>query len=371
MPDTRAELIGHSPAIAALRQEIASAAGTDAKVLITGESGTGKEVVANLIHAASGRRARAFLPINCAGIPETLLESELFGHERGSFTGAVRDKAGLFEIANNGTVLLDELGEMSLRMQGVLLRFLETGEVHRVGSDRVRSRVNVRIVAATNRDLPQQIRSGSFRLDLYYRLNVIHLHTPPLRDRPEDVPLLLTHFLSVYGRRNHQEARELSREAVRMLTAYRWPGNVRELKNVVERIAVRQHGVIEVADLPSEVTGQATSLVSGDGSGARPSTADGLYERMIAGESFWSAIYEPFMSRDLTRKDVRDVVRRGLGATRGSYKLLVLLFNMPPGDYKRLLNFLRKNNCHVAFQAFRALGADERREPLSMPGAAA
>ncbi len=343
---------------------------TDAKVLITGESGTGKEVVANLIHAGSGRRARPFVPINCAGIPETLLESELFGHERGSFTGAVRDKAGLFEIANNGTVLLDELGEMSLRMQGVLLRFLETGEVHRVGSDRVRARVNVRIVAATNRDLPEQIRGGHFRLDLYYRLNVIHLRTPTLRERPEDVPLLLTHFLSIYSRRHHQSPSELSPDALRALTAYRWPGNVRELKNVVERIAVRHEGVIQVADLPAEVTGQPAPAVSSDGSGPRATPADALYERMLAGESFWSAVYEPFMSRDLTRKDVRDVVRRGLGATRGSYKLLVRLFNMPPSDYKRLLNFLRKNDCHVAFQAFRTIGADER-QSHSMPGAAA
>ncbi len=371
MPDTRAELIGRSPAIAALREEITSAAGTDAKVLITGESGTGKEVVAHLIHSSSSRRARPFVPINCAGIPETLLESELFGHDRGSFTGAVRDKAGLFEIANNGTVLLDELGEMSLRMQGVLLRFLETGEVHRVGSDRVHARVNVRIVAATNRDLPDQIRNGNFRLDLYYRLNVIHLRTPPLRERPEDVRLLLDHFLSVYSLRHHHPTPELSREALDALTAYRWPGNVRELKNVVERIAVRQRGTIELTDLPTEVTGQVAVPVGSDAASLRPATAEALYDRMIAGESFWTAVYEPFMSRDLTRKDVRDVVRRGLGATRGSYKLLVRLFNMPASDYKRLLNFLRKNDCHVAFQAFRTIGADERRHPHSIPGAAA
>jgi transcriptional regulator with PAS, ATPase and Fis domain len=370
MPDTRAELIGRSRAIAELRKEIESAASTDAKVLITGESGTGKEVVAHLIHAASGRRARPFVPINCAGIPETLLESELFGHERGSFTGAVRDKAGLFEIANNGTVLLDELGEMSLRMQGVLLRFLETGEVHRVGSDRVRARVNVRIVAATNRDLPDQIRSGNFRLDLFYRLNVIHLRTPALRERPEDVPLLLAHFLSVYSCRQHQAPPQLSAEALNALTAYRWPGNVRELKNVVERIAVRHHDVIQIGDLPVEVTGQVGLVASDSVSALPPPTAETLYDRMITGESFWSAVYEPFMSRDLTRKDVRDVVRRGLGATRGSYKLLVRLFNMPPGDYKRLLNFLRKNDCHVAFQAFRTISTDER-QSRSVPGAAA
>jgi DNA-binding NtrC family response regulator len=255
--------------------------------------------------------------------------------------------------------LLDELGEMSLRMQGVLLRFLETGEVQRVGSDRVQARVNVRIITATNRDLPDQIRNGNFRLDLYYRLNVIHLRTPPLRERPEDVAALLDHFLSVYSRRQQQPPPELSPAARDVLTAYRWPGNVRELKNVVERIAVRQQGRIEAADLPSDVTGQAVS--------GRPETpdrqrsvADVLYEKIMAGESFWSAVYEPFMARDLTRKDVRDVVRRGLGATRGSYKLLVRLFNMPVTDYKRVLNFLRKNDCHVAFQAFRTISTDER-----------
>ena len=347
------------------------AASADAKVLITGESGTGKEVVANLIHAAGSRRARPFVPINCAGIPETLLESELFGHVRGSFTGAVRDKAGLFEIANQGTVLLDELGEMSLRMQGMLLRFLETGEVQPVGSDRVHARVNVRVIAATNRDLPEQIRNGNFRLDLFYRLNVIHLRTPPLRERPEDVPLLLAHFLSVYSLRHEHPAPELTPSAMHALTAYQWPGNVRELKNVVERLAIRHHDRIEPGDLPPEIIRPRPSVADpSEGAPAPVSIADALYERMIRGESFWSAVYEPFMTRDLTRKDIRAIVRRGLGVTRGSYKLLVRLFNIPPNDYKRLLNFLRKNDCHVAFQAFRTISSDER-QAGSAPGAAA
>jgi DNA-binding NtrC family response regulator len=241
-----------------------------------------------------------------------------------------------------------------------LLRFLETGEVHRVGSDRVQARVNVRIVAATNRNLPDQIRNGNFRLDLYYRLNVIHLRTPPLRERPEDVELLLEHFLSIYSLRQHQPPPELTVEARDLLTAYRWPGNVRELKNVVERIAVRNQGRIEPAHLPADITGQAPPGVRGV-SDSPPPVAEALYEKMMTGESFWPVVYEPFMSRDLTRKDVRDVVRRGLGATRGSYKLLVRLFNMPPGDYKRLLNFLRKNDCHVAFQSFRTITGDERK----------
>ncbi len=365
MADTRAELIGCSGVIAELRRELATVASADAKVLITGESGTGKEVVAHLIHAASSRRTRPFLPVNCAGVTETLLESELFGHVRGSFTGAVRDKAGLFEVANHGTVLLDELGEMSLRMQGMLLRFLETGEVQPVGSsDRVRSRVNVRIIAATNRDLPERIRNGYFRLDLFYRLNVIHLRTPALRERAEDVRLLLAHFLSVYTHRHKEAAPELSASALQALTAYQWPGNVRELKNVVERLAIRHQRRIEVPDLPADITRPRPRAQASEPSGNATlppiSNADALYERMIAGESFWSVVYEPFMARDLTRKDVRAVVRRGLGVTRGSYKLLVRLFNLPPGDYKRLLNFLRKNDCHVAFQAFRTITDTQR-----------
>ncbi len=251
-----ADLIGSSAAITRLRKEIRVAAQSDANALITGDSGTGKELVAHMIHAASSRRSRAFVSINCAGVAWTLLESELFGHERGSFTGAVRDKAGLLQIADQGTALLDEVGEMSARMQGVLLRFLESGELQRVGSNRPLARANVRIIAATNRDLPEQIRAGSFRLDVYYRLNVIPVHVPALCDRSDDIPLLLAHFLAIYSSRYQQPARVLTPQALAALTAYDWPGNVRQLKNIVERIAIRDGRPIDVSHLPVEITGQ-------------------------------------------------------------------------------------------------------------------
>ena len=189
------QLVGKSSDIVALRQEIERVARSDAKVLITGESGTGKEIVAHAIHAYSPRASNMFAPVNCAGLPETLLESELFGHVRGSFTGAYRDKPGKLESAHNGTVFLDEVGEMTLRMQGMLLRFLETGELQKVGADGGGRIVNVRVITATNRNLRDMIVQGVFREDLFYRLNVIHIAVPPLRDRRDDIPILTEHFI--------------------------------------------------------------------------------------------------------------------------------------------------------------------------------
>src|SRR5262249_11482644 len=195
VPSGRDEFLGLSPALQRVDEDINCAARSDAKVLITGETGAGKEVAARLIHQRGLRSSRPLVVVNCAGLPDSLLESELFGHVRGSFTGAYRDKQGLVETAHLGTIFLDEVGEMSARMQAVLLRFLETGEIQRVGSDRAHSRVDVRLVTATNRDLQVQIKAGAFREDLYYRLNVIQLVIPPLRERREDIPLLIEHFL--------------------------------------------------------------------------------------------------------------------------------------------------------------------------------
>ena len=196
------QLIGTSAAIAELSQEIDRIARSDAKVLVTGESGVGKELVAHAIHQRSPRAQRPMVAVNCAGLPETLLESELFGHVKGSFTGAYRDKQGKLEIADGGTIFLDEIGEMTLRMQGLLLRFMETGELQKVGADRAGGRVNVRVIAATNRSLRDMIADGTFREDLFYRLNVIHLTVPPLRERREDIPGLVAHFLTQFTRNN-------------------------------------------------------------------------------------------------------------------------------------------------------------------------
>jgi DNA-binding NtrC family response regulator len=310
------------------------------------------------VHSVSARRARPFVPLNCAGIPESLLESSLFGHMRGSFTDAVRDRVGLLETAHHGTAFLDEIGEMSTRMQGLLLRFLETGEIQRIGSDRLDARVNVRIIAATHRDLLARTRTNEFRLDLFYRLNVVHLRTPALRDRREDIPELLDRFLNDYARRYGLPKASLTSDALKALVAHEWPGNVRELRNVAERIAVtRFPGAVRPQELPLDLSSAAPRAAA-----PARKQADELFER-IAGsdESFWSAVFDPFMAHDLTRDDVRAVVRRGLVETRGNYRLLVRLFNMDERDYKRFLSFLRKHGCHIAFQEHRRLPAQVER----------
>src|SRR5919106_1382573 len=245
------ELIGSSTAIAELVQEIDRIARSDAKVLVTGESGVGKELVAHAIHQRSPRAQRPMVAVNCAGLPETLLESELFGYVRGSFTGAYRDKEGKLELADLGTMFLDEIGEMTLRMQGLLLRFLETGELQKVGADRVVGRVNVRVIAATNRNLRDMIAQGTFREDLFYRLNVIHLQVPPLRERREDIPDLIRHFLEVFTRSGTYTVSEIADDALATLTQYAWPGNVRELANVIERLVVTGRSAVAAReDLP-------------------------------------------------------------------------------------------------------------------------
>jgi len=364
MREDTEELIGRSPAIRSLDEEISYSARSDAKVLITGESGSGKEVIARLIHRRGQRARNQLMTINCAGLPDSLLESELFGHVRGSFTGAYRDKSGLLELGHLGTVFMDEVGEMSLRMQALLLRFLETGEIQRVGSDRAQNRVDVRVIAATNRNLTERIAAREFREDLYYRLNVIHLTVPALRDRREDIPDLLDHFLRFYAERHRLPKPQVAPDALVQLAAYRWPGNVRELKNFVERLVLRSRtGLITVADLPSEIvpppqTFTPVALM-------RNQVVDSMFDRMVRGhESFWTVVYEPFMLRDMTREDLRAIVSRGLEQTRGSYRILVELFGMSPGDYKRFLNFLRKHDCQVPFQRFRTLpGRGDRPGP--------
>src|SRR5579872_2392593 len=236
------DLVGTSPAVNALREEILHAARCDAKVLITGESGAGKEIVARLIHDRSARSRSPLVTVNCAALTDTLLETELFGHVRGSFTGAYRDRSGAFEQAHRGTVFMDEIGETTPRMQGLLLRFLETGEIQRVGSDRAQTRVDVRVIAATNRVLVDAVAQKQFREDLYYRINVVHLYVPPIRDRQEDIPLLLRHFLQQFARQYETPVPTISEEARAALLVHRWPGNVRELKNVVERLIIRAAG---------------------------------------------------------------------------------------------------------------------------------
>ena len=347
-------LIGDSRVMLELKQEIERVAHSDAKVLITGESGTGKELVALAIHKASPRTGKPFVAVNCAGVPETLLESELFGHVKGSFTGAYRDTPGKIQAADQGTVFLDEIGEMTLRMQGLLLRFLESGELQKVGADRMVGRVDVRVIAATNRNLHEMIAQGSFREDLFYRLNVIHLVAPPLRERREDVPLLLAHFFSQYSRDNGHAPRDISPDAMHLLTEYSWPGNVRELQNIVERLVVRMpSGTVQPEDLPAEVRMQR-GVALRPKKERRRTVADDLYKRITEErESFWTAVYPLYMQREITRSNVRDLVRKGLEEARGNYTIVARIFNLDPGDYRRFLNFLRKHDCQVPFKEYR------------------
>jgi DNA-binding NtrC family response regulator len=392
MLDKSTVMLGTSAEMRAIEREIDVAAGCIAKVLITGESGVGKELVARLIHEGSARCANKFVAINCAGLPDSLLESELFGHVRGSFTGAYRDKKGWLEAGHGGTIFLDEVGEMSLRMQAMLLRFLETGEIQRVGSERALPPLDVRVIAATHRNLAECVRERTFREDLYYRLNVVHIEVPPLRERRGDIPVLLKHFLFMFASAHRLPVPEVTPDAMQRLASYDWPGNVRELKNVAERLVVgSRSGRIETTSIPSDVTARNTQSPPQSGvaltassnvvsapvapkvmSNPRASaTALTLQQRldhlMKDRVSFWSEVHEPFMNHDITREDVRQLVRQGLAHTRGNYKMLVRAFNMDPRDYKRFLCFLRTYECHVSFRPFRMMGAcaDDANTPMA------
>jgi two-component system nitrogen regulation response regulator NtrX len=247
--DRRLTMIGESREMAQLREQIAMAAPTNGRVLIIGENGTGKELVARSVHALSHRRSRQFVEVNCAAIPEELIESELFGHVKGAFTGAAADRRGKFETADGGTLFLDEIGDMSLKTQAKVLRALQEQVVEPVGGTNS-VKVDVRVLAATNKDLTAEIRAGRFREDLYFRLNVIPIFVPPLRDRADDIPMLAEHFMAEFAREYGRRPKRLDPGAATGLRSYRWPGNVRELRNVIERLMIMVPGdTITFADL--------------------------------------------------------------------------------------------------------------------------
>lgn len=354
-------LLGDSPLIHALRADIALAARTHAKVLILGETGVGKEVVSGLIHAQSARSRQPFVAVNCSGIPETLLSSELFGHVRGSFTGAYRDKAGLVRQADRGTLFLDELGEMSLAMQAALLRFTETGEIHPVGADTAIGRTDVRLITATNRDLRAQVAAGTFREDLFYRLNVIQITVPPLHARGDDVLLLFEHFLREATATHGLPCPALTPEVERLLLAYRWPGNVRQLRNVTERVAlINSDRPIAPYDLPLDIrspqeqtAGEASPVTVADTPAATSRSAEETWAALVGGGDFWSVVQQRFRAREMTRQDLQAIVDRGLRQTRGSYRALVRLFNMPDSDYKRFHAFLYQQQCNLPVAPYR------------------
>jgi len=244
-------IVGSSEAIKSLIEVVKKVAETDSTVLITGESGTGKSLIAKAIHFLSHRKNSPFVTINCAAIPETLLEAELFGYEKGAFTGAHSSKKGKFELADGGTIFLDEIGDMPLPLQAKILRVLQDKEIEPLGSEKV-VRVDVRIIAATNQDLIKLVQEGKFREDLYYRLSVIPIHVPPLRDRKDDIPVLVEHFLDLYNRK-YQKNLRISPDAMEVLIEYDWPGNIRELENTVERMVVMNDRTVKATDLPPHI----------------------------------------------------------------------------------------------------------------------
>jgi two-component system response regulator AtoC len=348
MPGGEPVIIAASPAMLEVLAIARRAAVGEAKVLITGESGVGKDVIARTVHLHSNRVQGPFVAVNCAGLTETLLESELFGHVKGSFTGAYRDKPGKLQLAHRGTLFLDEVGEMSLRMQALLLRFLETGEIQSVGAHGSSSVANVRVIAATNRNLSERVSAGEFREDLLYRLRVIHIHVPPLRERREDVPVLIDHLM-----KRARRTVTISEEAMQVLQRYRWPGNVRELQNVVEQaVWFAERDMIDVGHLPRSVRAAGESLLPTRE--RRRQVADDLYDALVSGGySFWEHIHPIFLARDITRHDVRELVVRGLRTTHGNYRSLLRLFGITAQDYKRFHNFLMTHGCKVDYRPFR------------------
>ena len=340
--------------------DIARRAGeSDAKVLLTGESGVGKDVLARETHNASNRRTRPYIAVNCAGFPETLLESELFGHTRGSFTGADRDRIGRIQAADGGTLFLDEVGEMSLRMQATLLRFLENGEIQTIG-DKAAQQVNVRLIAATNRNLSERVAAGDFREDLLYRLRVIEIKVPALRERPEDITALTEHFL-----RRAPRQLTLSPQALEALVRHRWPGNVRELQNTIEQaIWLTRGSTITLEDLPESVR-QPAQPASAQRE-RRRRVSDQLFDELVQGNyKFWDHVHPMFLDRDITRHDLQQLVGRGLRETKGNYRGVLRLFGMPDSDYHRFHNFLTAHACKVDFRNYRT-GVDV---PISRPPA--
>ncbi len=302
---TRFGMLGNSKAVRDLYALLDRVAATPTTVLVTGESGTGKELVARALHQHSSRSARAFIKVNCAAIPQTLIESELFGYEKGAFTGAVGSKPGRFELAHGGTLFLDEIGEVPVEMQVKLLRVLQEGEFERVGGVKT-SRVDVRLIAATNRDLRRETAAGRFREDLFYRLNVVPIELPPLRNRAEDVPLLAVFFLKKFNERLGKSVEGIDHDALALLTRYRWPGNIRELENFIERAVLFADGPrIKVQDLPAEVSGSPSPE---PGLEAASSTLDGA--------GFGEGLKEQV--RVAMARIERDLIVRALDQTHGN-----------------------------------------------------
>jgi DNA-binding NtrC family response regulator/tetratricopeptide (TPR) repeat protein len=345
--DKRRTIVGRHPRMQQLFEEVRLVASNNATVLIWGDSGTGKELVARGIHALSDRQRGPFVPINCSALPDDLIESELFGHRQGSFTGAVSNKPGLFEAATRGTLFLDEIATMPIHLQSRLLRVLDERKVRRLGETKERP-IDVRIVAATNQPLKELIRRGEFRDDLYHRLNVYQIRVPCLQEHVADIPLLTHHVLEGLNGRTGQE-KGITDEAISLLSGYSFPGNVRELENIIESAYhFAEESMISVADINRRLDARPLE-------GRQTLTqAESIVEDLIGGRvDFWRAVRDPFLKRDLSRVEVREIISTGLNACNGKYRRVVEYFNLPDRDYKRFLAFLSNHDCKVDFRRFR------------------
>lgn len=324
-------IIGKSKKMQEVFELIESVAGTTSTVLVLGESGTGKELVAKALHNRSRRNNKPFVVINCAAMPENLLESELFGHKKGSFTGAIADKKGLFEEANGGTIFLDEIGEVSTSIQVKLLRVLQEGEVRMVG-DNASRHVDVRVIAATNKNLTELVANGKFREDLFYRLNVISVPIPPLRDRIDDIPILIYHFLEKYSKRTGKKIESCSPEAITVLQHYRWVGNVRELENVIERaVVLTTDKVIHVNSLPTRVVGNNVVISEEDVAGDL--TNLNYQEAKNKAFEMFNKTYVAGLLRQ-AKGNVSFAAAKA-GMDRSNFKKILRKFKIPLDDYKK------------------------------------
>ena len=335
-------IVGASQQVNEIQARIEIAATNSANVLIEGESGTGKELVAKAIHAASARMKAPFIPVDCGALPEELIEAELFGSKKGAYTGALADRSGLFEAADHGTIFLDEISNLGLVSQAKLLRVLQDREVRKIGSTTGRF-VDVRVIAATNCNLEKLVREGKFRKDLLYRLKVLHIPLPPLRDRRGDIPLLATTFLERLNAANDTK-KYFGSQATDKLTQHDYPGNVRELHNAVERAFYSTRSAV------------ITQVEFLEGSTERASTyeTENWFKDLTEGrQDFWSAVHDPYKRRDIPREKVVALVDYGLRATRGNYKAMAAKFQIPKEEYRRFMDFLRRNNCLLDFRPYR------------------
>jgi transcriptional regulator with GAF, ATPase, and Fis domain len=340
-------MVGSSAAIKDVFRHIEIAGRSSATVLIEGESGTGKELVARAIHQASARSRGPFVPVDCGAIPDTLIESELFGSRKGSFTGAVADRPGLFEAANGGTIFLDEISNTSSGLQAKLLRVIQEREIRRIGDTKGRT-VDVRLIAATNTNLDTLVQQRQFRQDLLYRLKVLHIRVPSLRDRVVDIPQLAESFVNklnaAHGLKKHVTPTFLDR-----LAAMTFPGNVRELQNVVERAYFFAKGP-GIHNVPVDKRLTTTTTAS------NLHEVDCWFRDLAEGrKNFWSAVHDPYKRRDIPREKVVALVDIGLRTTRGSYKSLASLFQVKEDEYRRFMDFLRRNRCRLDFRPYRKL----------------